>query len=1251
MADDFSDLGAVPTGAKAGVADFTDLGAASTPKAEPDMSGIQSVFNSNLKQAKENKPQTTPDPTANTDVHPAQNFLDDWMAGWQMSTTALGLTRQKLPDTVLPEDAGRFAKIVSQAGTIAGDLPAMLVGGVAGGIAGEAIAGKPGAKVGASAGAFALPAGIREALVQHYQKGDIVDWNDFYDRSSAVLLKSVKAGLVGAATGAAGIGAGALMPAAASPLLKLGAVTAAEGSVMTTVGAALDGRVPNKDDFVDTALLLTAMHGVGKVAPAIGSKISENIQNKLMDIYGKTGMSPHDVYETAVNDPVLRQQLVSDDQTVPQQLIKAIDPKSTPDIHSVELAPEGELSSVNKNMSPATQSESANPLKVQPLTDAKNPSIPEEPPSVESSQKAVLDRIGVQPDAPKTALNWDKFYYQYVDKNDPIKLATEALNEGKALGAKDDPYALVRSIGANSKRADAAIEAGPADFNTLKPTGTPGLKEILDPFKNDLDGFRAFMISKRAIELEGQQKPTGVPIEDAIQVVKAGEKKYGKAFNNFVQYQNDILKYADDAGLFKPGVYDKMLEMNKNYVSFKRVMGADEESGGKGTGKGLNVFNPVQQLKGSNRSIIDPIESAIRNTHAIIAVAEKNRALLKLTDLMDKAENPDLGVKVPTPLKPIEVTSQETSQFLKQNGLDPEDAAAFTVFRGKGAGLEDNQIASFKDGKKQVYEVPKELAASVRHLDDSDVGNVVKILSVPAKGLRTGMIASPDFMARHFIRQEFMSTIFAKDTYVPIATTLQGLAGIIGKTEPYYEWLRAGGANDSIASINENYLKNHIYDLNDQTGFADKAWNMIKAPIEGLKLVTQLTDEARTFGKYLAAKRAGKDPFQAGFDARDSAIDASRVGANLRAWNMIVPFENMRVQGLDLIGRNFKENPVNTLTKLLTTVTLPSVYLWYANHEDERYKDLNDRDRDMNWHFFTKDNIYRVPKPFEPGVVFGSLVERSLDKYFTDNPGAYKGFQQAMVESVMPQYVPAFAAPILEQFANKSLYNGAPLIPSHLEKMLPEYQSSPYTSDMAKLMGGILRQVPLDATRTPGSLGSPIVLDNYVRAWGGNLGQYAIQAADTILEKSGAAKAAGIQYVENRPENTLADIPFIKAFVTRYPSSNVKSIGEFYDRFQVTETRLNTIHQLAKNGDFADMEKEYKTAQSQNQLINLAGYKTAISNQMQLIQRIYADPNTNPHEKRQQIDQFYTLIINEAHLANQTLDEMDKQLAEVDKSH
>jgi hypothetical protein len=441
------DLGLVPVPSQQQPTD--DLGLVPV---EPNMNPAKAALMGNYKAAKAEAKSTDGKPQE-PDEHPAKNFWDDWVSGWQLSTLALGVTRHKLPDTVLPEDAGRFARILNMAGTAAGDIPAYLIGAGIGGVAGAtagAVAGSPvggipgaavgagvGAALGSQAGGFALTSSLRQILMDHYKKGDIHSFEDFYDRASGAFLAGLKGGATGLATGAAGMGAGALMPAAASPFIKMGAMTAAEGSVMTTVGKVLDGKFPSLSDFADTALLMGGIHAVGFGATGTAkpaAEITSHITNKLMDVYAKTGFKPSEIHEMAAQDPVLHQQLMSKDPGIPEALNEAAD-KNAPGPKMVTVQHDMSLTKSVDGIASFKVDGPEQELKVEALADKDNPSLPNEtePKQRSAAVNSVLSRIGEQPDAPKEKMSFDKFYYNILDDKDPLKKYDKGTPRGRGF--------------------------------------------------------------------------------------------------------------------------------------------------------------------------------------------------------------------------------------------------------------------------------------------------------------------------------------------------------------------------------------------------------------------------------------------------------------------------------------------------------------------------------------------------------------------------------------------------------------------------------------------------------------------------------------------------------------------------------------------------------------------------------------------------------------------------------------------------
>jgi hypothetical protein len=280
----------------------------------------------------------------------------------------------------------------------------------------------------------------------------------------------------------------------------------------------------------------------------------------------------------------------------------------------------------------------------------------------------------------------------------------------------------------------------------------------------------------------------------------------------------------------------------------------------------------------------------------------------------------------------------------------------------------------------------------------------------------------------------------------------------------------------------------------------------------------------------------------------------------------------------------------------------------------------------------------RIPKPFEAGQLFGSLPERALNSFYQKDPEAFKGFGTTLAEGAnLGIPYPDFMKPMVEQFGNKSLLTGGNLISEPLTKMSPEFQYNPYTSESAKIIGSVIAHVPFikDVGHGNITLASPLIVQNYIRSWTGGMGMYALDAADKALSMAGVTEPKVL------PTATLADIPFIKSFVVRYPSAGAQPIQDFYDNFQKAQTRLANIQGLMKRGELPALQTYMGSPQFQEHVAGMAQVEKALGMQNRMVGLIYANPSISPDQKRQQIDGLYYMMISEAKAANAAMRAVD----------
>jgi hypothetical protein len=1221
MAGEYDDLGLIPAETQPDPSEDLGLIPAEPPPQEPDMTPMRNHFKETL-----GKKQVT-------------GIMDAIEAGWQQSVTGLA-SRGKAPESEVAPDASTMAKVASGIGQIAGDLPAIIAGTIGGGMAGTAVAPGPGTFVGAAAGGNAAPAAIRKILMDHYEKGDIKDANDFVARSMSVLWETTKEGGIGVLTAGAGSKVGKLVAPviddAAAPIVsKVAARLAqptAEIATMTTAGAAIEGRLPNAEDFTVSALTVATINGVTKAATG-GTK---QVSKKMRQIYAETGITPDQVADEARSNPILQQELLMDNEEIPSAYKDLVEKTEEPKVT---------MSDVMNEPAPEISQDNLAVRTILEKVDYEN--LGPEKPGIKQRVGDTLSRL----------------YTERIDRLNPINKAVEVMSENpKSLSADENPYQLARMANDHKAKVKHVIEKGTIDFKTLEKTGK-GLKEIVDPFKGNLKEFEAYLISKRSLDYEKRGLGSGFDPEAAREVVRIGKGKYEQAAKDLVEFQRRNLEYVRDAGLISEKSFKAMVSAGENYIPLKRLVEPEQFENVRTKKGAMKRVKGVEE--GTDIKTKSPLLSIMENTEVLMKMAEKNRAVEAFVKQAEATGDSAIIEKVKAKSRPIEVTSKEVEKFFKDNGIDG-DAEAFNIFRPNPISLADNEFEVIRNGKREVFRTDKELAQAIKSLD-GDIASSNLVLKL-ARGITTikkwGISLTPEFITRNFLRDQMMSAATSKGHIIPFVDVVVAMGDIVKKNDKYYNWLKSGGANGAFMEINESYLKKDVFKLDKSTGLIESTWNVIKKPVEAFEAGAQLIEQAprlAEFKKVSGGESSGRRVFEGGFAAREVTLDFQRMGAKMSAYNMITAFTNATIQGADKAARALRDNPAGVTMKAAAFITAPSIYLWWANKDDERYKAIPRWEKDLYWHLITDDwqkagpednpeffpehltrvvgdelqinkgTVFRIPKPHEFGVLFGSLPERILEKYFEENPRAFKDFDETVLGILSPSIVPDIAAPGLEQWANKSIFTGRKLIPFHLEKVAPEYQYTDYTSETAKQLSKMTSYLA-----GPDRATSPIVIDNYVRQWGGTIGQYALEFADKALRDKGVV----------RPEGTLADIPAIRAFVTRYPSASAQQITDFYDRQKAVEQKLDTIRALGKKPGMGEELENYINAVSGESMATLSGTAQAISNSRKLIQSINANPEISPKEKRQLIDGQYHLMIESAKVAMEIADEMDKQLEE-----
>lgn len=781
------------------------------------------------------------------------------------------------------------------------------------------------------------------------------------------------------------------------------------------------------------------------------------------------------------------------------------------------------------------------------------------------SQAIDAVKRGEAKDVIKKALN--DVYTKAVDELNPLKDLVEEVERqtGEKIAFDDNPYMQAWLARGWVGKAETLIEHGAPEH------GIKSLKDILKGIgEKEHKEFSAYLVALHDLDLhKNKQKATFDYTEDAAVLGKhAGNERFQKAAVAIYKYQDYMLQMLVKEGMLTAKAYHTMRKMYPHYIPFFRDMSdagmQSFLSGGKGF---VDVSSPVKRFKGSTRDIIDPLESIVKNTFQFYNAVERNHVGRTFAKLADKN-----GV----------------GQIVER--VNGNKAAT------------DNTFNVWENGEKVTYETTPELIQTMRMLDKDQSNMVAKILSYPANWLRAGATLSPEFILRNPVRDMIGASIYSKHGFIPVLDTFKGLSLFLKKGDLYWEYMKSGAAHAAMVSLDRDYLGGQLRDIMSRES---KVTKLIKNPIEVLRAMSEATEMATRLAEFDNARKGytgvgnrlfGKDrkPLtarEAALESRDITLDFSRRGSHTKKANQVIAFFNATIQGADKMARAFKEDPRGMTVKTMLYITLPSVLLWYMNKDDERYQELPQWEKDTFWIIPGKENMYRVPKPFEAGVLFGTSFERML-QYFDDAKNnrksvGFKGFGDRVVDSLAPSFMPTAMIPVVEAMTNYSLFRQRNIIPQSQENLPAHLQYGANTSEVAKFVGDKINV-------------SPYIVDNTIRGYGGGLAG---------LGLSGIDAATGAK--ENNASKKWYEAPGLRGFTAApYQSSN--SVQRVYDDYKEQEKLHNEFKLTGQRPDGYDAKEFAKLKNASDSLKGLNKASKAIINNERM----------SGEQKREQLDKI-----------------------------
>jgi hypothetical protein len=732
-----------------------------------------------------------------------------------------------------------------------------------------------------------------------------------------------------------------------------------------------------------------------------------------------------------------------------------------------------------------------------------------------------------------------------------------------------------------------------------------GLIDVLAPLYNNEYGSlerlaQAYAIARRGQRLTQEGKvvpgdPADLPRIEA-EVARfvnpnTGDPIIKEWYEVWQAYNANTIKFLRDTGMIDDA--GAQLWLNQaDYFPFYRTDRTGKDISHPKVFGGLTSATALKALKGGEEAINVPLmEAILTNLDAAIAMGMKNVAQQRIVRDM-------ITIGLGRMAQPGE-------------NIEGRPAATFKIAGKKYTAFIDDPLIF--ESMQAVPEVNM----------DGLLGNLFR---TPAVVLRELITREPGYMIANMLRDTASAALTTGANIIPVVDTvrnfsdgLENLArfGVVGG----YDFAR--DPSDVVKFVAEEARqRGHEFPTRETTKWDQVANSKILKPLtRAWDMLGKISDKAEASTRNAVYEdtlaRTG-DWVQAAYDAL-SVINYGRRGRNpqLRLLTATVPFLNARIQGLDKLyqaatGRtgvfpDRKKNVLRFVTRAGLMVGLTGLY--YAMISDDEIYDNENAEVKDNYYLIPikKADLanrepgfaFKIPIPFEVGVLFKTIPERILDATYgkTTSKDVRDSLVRATTSTFAINPIPQTLLPIAEVAFNRDTFTGRPIVPQYMMDRDAIAQSRFGTNELARIVG--------EATGI-----SPLKLDHLMNGYLGSLGTYTLDTIDNVMRDNDRAY----------PERKWFEYPFVRRFFTTAMKPGLQ------DQFYELDARVNGVVQsmnaLRKEGRVDELQAYIM--ENQNILALKSGVNvldkavTNYRNQKNAILRMDIDPE----EKRRIIDEL-----------------------------
>lgn len=557
----------------------------------------------------------------------------------------------------------------------------------------------------------------------------------------------------------------------------------------------------------------------------------------------------------------------------------------------------------------------------------------------------------------------DKIYTSTFDKTTPIARFMERMDQiyedrtGRRLKVRPSKDARILSRlaanGANTARVwmmEGVIPAGKID-----PEGASladGLQLALGDqvFKEWNAGavaeFGSYLMSRRMVDEyarwnrgELKRTPDKFTLGEHRQNIKDLEFRnptFRQAAELIFEWNDNLLKLKRDRGLISQEQFERFQAAHPHYVPLAR----DVRSGTQGGTGSLNKGPISKRFKGSDRSVINPIESMMRDANQTAQAIWRNETIGAMYDAAQKAgpeagawleelpaneqdaQKVDLKEAYANAARAADVDERDAALILEAMDQSLDGYTMATIYRMKEARERGEPVIYlWRNGERKMLRLgdTEQAKATYQAITSLGVGEQSYVLldwmSLPSQFLVGAVTNHPLFVMMNWQRDQLQNWALSDNGFLP------GLSGVVGAAKSARGGVtenRALAFGGTMAGVGASIQRRNVGDQNSWQGFNRNAKLDINdlrkkgykirelASWRGIGTALDITESGSRFENaslyFKKAKKAGMSDEDAivwaMFEANDT-MDFSRRGIVFYWMNRFIPFWNAAAQGTE----------------------------------------------------------------------------------------------------------------------------------------------------------------------------------------------------------------------------------------------------------------------------------------------------------------------------------------------------------------